>query len=143
MNMVQSRTKLLPALAVIGVAVITMWEYAAGQAKTLDEFATVLGDWKGESICLARKPICKDEKVIYRIRRSPEEPGRISLIADKIVEGRPVYMGTLACDYEKTKQVLSCEMTQGVWKFTVEGKKMQGTLTLNDKTLMRRVSVER
>ena len=139
----QSGTKLFAALAVIALSLFSARQHAAAQTKTSDEFAAVLGEWRGESICLARKPICKDEKVIYRIRRSAEDPSRISVIADKIVDEHPVYMGTLACDYEKIKQVLSCEMPQGVWKFTVAGMKMQGTLTLNDKTLARRVSVEK
>lgn len=63
--------------------------------------------------------------------------------ADKIVNGKPEYMGALDCSYAGATHVLTCAMEKGTWKYTVEADKMTGTLHLTDGTLYRRVNVRK
>jgi hypothetical protein len=122
---------------------------AAAQTKATprDASSRVMGVWAGESVCVPRGTACNDEDAIYRItRREGTPPGWVSVDGGKIVDGRAVSMGTLDCKYDAnktdaTKASLRCEYARGVWQFTVSGDKMQGTLTLPDKTVLRRVSL--
>ena len=45
------------------------------------------------------------------------------------------------CDPDK--HMLACEYAQGVWRFTVDGNKMDGTLTRPDRTIFRRVTLKK
>jgi hypothetical protein len=109
----------------------------ARAAPDLDS-AQILGHWSGESICQVKNSPCHDEKVIYHLAKS-KEPGKVNVSADKIVDGSPVNMGSIEFLYDKENRTLISESTSGVWKFMVHGKSMEGTLTLPDKTLYRRV----
>jgi hypothetical protein len=107
----------------------------------------VIGVWTGESVCVPRGTACNDEHAIYRItRRNGMPPGWVSVDGGRIVDGKPVSMGALDCKYEASKtdatsSSLRCEYARGVWQFNVSGDKMHGTLTLPDKTVLRRVSL--
>lgn len=99
----------------------------------------VLGTWEGESICTVRPSACYDERVIYRITQ--DEQKKISLSADKIVNGERQNMGALECTYDG--KTLSCPFAKGVWAFDVSGSKMSGTLKLTDGMLFRKVDVKK
>jgi hypothetical protein len=122
---------------------------ASAEAKRSDagDPSKVIGVWTGESVCVPRGTACNDEQAIYRIsRRDGMPPGWVSVDGGKIVDGKAVSMGALDCKYEANKNdakssSLRCEYARGVWQFNVSGEKMQGTLTLPDKTVLRRVSL--
>jgi hypothetical protein len=69
------------------------------------------------------------------------KPGKVNVSADKIVGGSPVNMGTIEFTYDRKNGTLINESSSGVWKLLIHGKTMEGTLTLSDKTLYRRVNL--
>jgi hypothetical protein len=104
--------------------------------------ADLTGDWKGESICLANKPQCKDEKVVYHFAE-PDGSGLVEVSADKIVDGRAIGMGTVKMQYDKEKGTLFAQDGPRLWRFTIHGKSMEGTLTVPDNVVMRKVTLTR
>ena len=62
---------------------------------------------------------------------------------DKIVNGKPVTMGTQECSYDSTKKSLLCEFARGVMRFTVLGDRMEGTMSLTDGTLWRKITLKK
>lgn len=96
---------------------------------------TLFGDWSGESKCVGKNPYCHDEVVVYHISQSKTDPKKILISADKIVDGKPDWMGDFDCDYDRDKQTLRSEFKiprtggTGVWEFKIDGDKMDGTLT--------------
>jgi len=108
----------------------------------------LLGDWTGESICVGNNPSCHDEKVVYHISRSSAGGGKLTLKADKIVDGKPEEMYVLDFQYDAGKQMLSAEFQNaryhGLWEYIVKGNMMEGTLSLLPaKTIARRIKVTR
>ena len=111
-------------------------------AAALDD-SKLWGDWRGDSICVATGTACRDETVIFHIKKIPGKPGYVSVVGDKILNGATIAMGTLEFQYNSNKQSLVCENGQGVWLFTVEGNRMEGTLTRPDTTIFRRVTLKK
>lgn len=105
--------------------------------------SAVLGDWRGESICVDRESACRDEDSLYHVTKLPEKPGWISMKLDKIVNGKPVTMGVMDCSYSAAKQSFACEFPRGVMRFTVSGNNMEGTMTLPDGTLWRKITLRK
>jgi hypothetical protein len=114
-----------------------------------DSLSKVLGEWEGESVCVDKnRPACRNEHVLYHIRKKDGEADAVTIAADKIVNGKPEEMGVLECKYDSAKSTLTCEFTvngtHGVFEFTVKGDEMDGTLKiLPAGTLGRRISVKR
>jgi hypothetical protein len=103
----------------------------------------LLGDWRGDSICVARQGACHDEKALYHVAEVPGKSDRLAITFSKIVDDRPVRMGTLECAYDQNKNTATCEYPVGVWALEFKGNQMNGTLTLSDKTLLRRVKLKK
>jgi hypothetical protein len=108
------------------------------------------GDWTGESKCVGSNPYCHDEIVLYHLTRSKNDVTKINLSADKIVNGKPEFMGEFDMTFDAEKMTLTAEFTikrtggKGVWLFKVEGDKMDGTLTVfPENEIGRKVSVTR
>ena len=80
---------------------------------------------------------------LYHVAKLDERPGWFSIKLDKIVDGKPVTMGTIECAYNSAKQALICEFPRGVMRFIVNGNKIQGTMTLPDGTLWRKLSLKK
>lgn len=99
-----------------------------------DDGAKLVGNWVGESICAPGFPACHDEEVIYRIPKPPDQTGKVTITADKIVDGKPETMGVLDFQYDREKSTLTCEFTRGnthgIWEFAIKGNTMEGTLTV-------------
>ena len=113
-----------------------------------DDGSNLVGNWTGDSICVGPFPACHDEKVIYRIPKAPDETGKVTITADKIVDGKPETMGVLDFKFDPENATLICEFTRGkthgLWEFKVKGDTMEGTLVvLPDKTLARRVKLKK
>jgi hypothetical protein len=106
--------------------------------------ALLAGDWRGDSICIVRESACHDEDSLYHFTKVPGKPGAYSLQADKIVDGKPETMGVSDCTYDAKAKALECIIPQrAVLRFTWEGKEMRGTMTLNDKTFWRKLSLKK
>jgi hypothetical protein len=108
---------------------------------TADELERFLGEWHGESICLAQGPICNAETMVYRIARHSGEAGYATVSANKLLNGNLVNIGTL--EYRHQNNELMCEYWLFVWRMKLYGNKMRGTLEKSDSTLIRRVTLER
>jgi hypothetical protein len=143
----------LKAMAAVSIVLLTTLAFGVAQAVSstsvpIDDGSSLVGNWTGESICTGAFPSCHDEKVIYRIPQAPDESGKVTITADKIVDGKPETMGVLDFKYDRDKGTLICDFTRGnthgVWEFTVKQDTMEGTLiVLPAKTLARRVKLKK
>jgi hypothetical protein len=106
--------------------------------------ATPAGDWRGMSICQVKPSACNDEDSLYHFRAVANRTDAYELQADKIVDGKPVTMGLLRCSYNASRQ-LSCplEGNRATLLFELNGDLMQGTMTLADGTLWRKLTLRR
>jgi hypothetical protein len=131
-------------LAVIALTSVVPLMGGASQTKpaSSEDYAFV-GDWRGDSICVLRESACHDENSLYHVTQLTEKPGWFSMKLGKIVNGKPVTMGTQECSYDSTKKSLLCEFARGVMRFTVLGDRMEGTMSLTDGTLWRKITLKK
>lgn len=109
---------------------------------------SIVGTWKGESICVGVRPACKDEKVVYRFEQIPGVFGILRLLADKIIDNERIPMYQADFQYDNAKGTLSSEFrrgnTHGIWKYKLNDDTLEGTLViLPDESVGRRVRVKR
>ena len=90
------------------------------------------GVWKGTALCQIKNSPCKDEIVVYRIKKNSSGTG-YEMNAYKIVNGKEDYMGPLPFTYEdKQKVFVSIDSARNDrWVFKVTGNTMKGTLHSN------------
>jgi hypothetical protein len=105
--------------------------------------AGIVGIWRGHSECAVRSSSCRDEENVYRFKDLPGKPGWFSGAGSKIVNGQEVLMGTLEWRYDPAKRELVSKSPAGSFRLVADGDKMEGTLTLADKTVFRRIHLER
>ena len=87
------------------------------------------GIWKGTSLCQVKNSPCRDEIVVYHI--SKDSTGRsYEMIANKIVDGKEAYMGTISFTYDNQQKVfVSVDSARNArWEFRITGNAMKGTL---------------
>jgi len=90
---------------------------------------TFEGTWKGTSLCQIKNSPCHDEVVVYHI--SKDSTGKsYEVIANKIVDGKEDYMGTIPFTYDvKQKAFVSVDNVRNAkWEFKITGSTMKGTL---------------
>lgn len=124
-----------PALLLIAAAFTT-------SASPQTSGDALIGDWRGDSICVVRDSACRGEKALYHVKKLGQ-PDRYSMQADKIVNGQPVSMGTTDCVFAREKQTLTCELPKGVIHLTLRDTYLDGTMNLTDGTLWRNISLKR
>ena len=108
-----------------------------------EELGALTGDWAGTSVCVANHDPCRDEKALYHLT-GPNERKLVSVAGSKIVDGREIVMGPpLDFAYDAEKNMLVCETRAGVFRFTVNGSTLEGTLTLISGELYRRISLKK
>ena len=120
------------------LVIATAWQLMFGQGKH-----AIAGIWRGQSFCEQKESACRDETVVYRVSPLQDKPDSFSVSADKIVDGKAVNMGTLEFRYIAAQNALVCEYAQGVWQLSVDGNKMEGTLTRPDGIVFRRVALRK
>jgi hypothetical protein len=114
------------------------------------EVSRLVGDWSGESICVNKEkfPSCNDEQVVYRIVAANGKTDTVTVTADKIVNNKPVTMGTFDFVFDARRQTLTSEFKNDrvhiIFELAVKGDLLEGTLaTLPDRTLVRRIKVKK
>jgi hypothetical protein len=107
------------------------------------ETSNVAGTWRGESACVTDAPACRDESVVYYIKDVPGRPDAVLIQADKIVDGKAITMGTGQWQYDRPQNTLEWRTTRQVWLLKIAGKRIEGTLTLADKTLVRKMTLQK
>ena len=129
-------------VVILAVGIPAISDQVAGSNGGADE-AALLGDWHGDSVCVVKPSGCHDEDSLYHVARMTDKTGWFLLRGDKIVNGKPVTVGTVECRYEREKKTLLCELERAVFQFAVAGDEMQGTMKLRDGTLWRRISLKK
>lgn len=135
------------AVCILAVVALTNVVPLTGGASQTDrassEDYSFVGDWRGVSICMVRESACRDEDSLYHVTRLTGKLGWYSMKFDKIVDGKPVTMGKQECSYDSTKKSLVCEFARGVMRFSIQGDRMEGSMSLTDGTLWRRISLKK
>lgn len=101
------------------------------------------GTWRGQSICPTDAPACHNENVVYYIKDVPDRPDLVLIQADKIVDGKAVTMGTGQWQHDRAQHTLEWRMPQRVWFLKITGNRIEGTLTLPDKTVVRKMTLDK
>lgn len=132
-----------------GVSLGCVLAASAVSAAGTGDLSQFLGTWNGTSICVNRQvaPACKDETVVYEVRRS-EKPQTAVLSADKIVDGKRLPMGELEFVYSEKDGCWRADFTaprgQGVWCLVIDENGMTGGLrVLPENAEVRKVRLKR
>jgi len=107
-------------------SILLLFILIIGKTATSQSFE---GVWKGTSLCQVKNSPCHDEIVVYHI--SKDSSGKsYEMIANKIVNGKEVDMGTLRFTYDdKLKAFVSVDSEHNDrWEFKITGNTMKGTL---------------
>jgi hypothetical protein len=103
----------------------------------------IAGTWRGRSVCVTHAPACHNEDVIYYIKEMPDRVDVVHIQADKLVDGQAVTMGAGPWQYDREQHTLEWRTPQQVWLLKIAGTRIEGTLTLADKTIFREVKLEK
>lgn len=136
------KSTLARSLLTLGLALFVMLRTGA-QAKSASDAADLTGDWHGASTCLVKPSACHDEEALYHIKPSAEKPGVFSVQGDKIVDGKPVTMGTSDCSYDPSRGLLHCDLPRGYVELTLQGGRLEGAMFLPDKTRWREIKLKK
>jgi hypothetical protein len=109
-----------------------------------DTAGSLSGDWRGTSLCVANHDPCRDEVALYHLK-GPNDRHLVTVVGSKIVDGREIVMGPPSdFTYDADKGTLLLETERVVFRFTVSGDKLEGTLTLQPSgVLYRRISLKK
>jgi hypothetical protein len=130
-----ARVSLAIAIAAIGVF--------GGGFVAAEGRIDVVGVWRGESICASNAGACHNENVIYSIKEIANRPAAVFIQADKIVDGRTVTMGSSEWRYDRAEGTLEWRTDRQTWRLKVMGNRIEGSLTLADGTVFRKVTLEK
>ncbi|SRR5712691_6096819 len=123
--------------------VLAMPQNPAANGSGGGEEARLVGTWRGDSLCVEKGTTCHDEVAVYRIADLPGKPGYLLVSGGKVVDGKEIVMGTGEWRYDSGKRTLSVELPRGVITLKANGDKLEGTFTLPDKTVLRRITLKR
>jgi hypothetical protein len=132
-------------------AVLLSFLMAVSSTVEAQDAKAILGVWRGTSLCVNREaaPACHDEEVILEFRETaPPAAGRLTVKADKVVNGEVAPMGELDFAWDPKASAWACEIqtrNHGLWTYLPpKGEELSGTLVLlPDRTLVRKVAVRR
>jgi hypothetical protein len=114
-----------------------------GSGLALVETSGLAGTWRGDSVCATEASACHDERVVYYLKDVPNRPNLIFIQADKIVDGKPITMGTGEWQSDRVGSTLEWRMPKQVWLLKIKGRRMEGTLKLTDGTVLRNMILEK
>ena len=131
----------MKSLILFLAVVISACEIQGSAGAASSNIADLIGDWSGSSLCQVKQSACHDENVIFRFSHPHED--KITVQADKIVDGKPVTMGVGEWTYDAAAHCLSWQIPRGTWKLVVEGNVMNGTLIVPENVVFRRIHLTR
>ena len=105
--------------------------------------SSVAGAWRGHSICATDAPACHNESVVYYIKDVPDRPDVVLIQAGKIVDGKAITMGTGLWQHDRAQHTLEWRTPKQVWFLKINGNRIEGTLTLADKTVVRKMTLDK
>lgn len=103
--------------------------------------SALVGDWSGTSLCQVEPSSCHDENVVFRVSNPHED--KITIQADKIVDGKALTMGVGEWTYDQSTGALTWHIPRGDWKLIVDDNTMDGTLIVPDNVVFRKVHLKR
>jgi hypothetical protein len=114
---------------------------APSQAQQRD---TAVGTSPGESKSQVTPSACRDEDSVYRIAAVAKSQTKVTLTANKIVDGKEVTMGASECSFSPDTHVLKCQLPYGsAIRFELKADALNGTMTLSDGTEWRKITLRR
>jgi hypothetical protein len=125
------------------VATVAATTAVAQSTKPAAGDSSLMGDWRGDSICVVRPSACNDEKALYHFKKLGDQPNRFLLQADKIVNGQAEEMGSMECSFAPEKHVVTCSTPKLVLYLSSNGKNLDGTMNLPDGTVWRNITLHR
>jgi hypothetical protein len=113
-----------------------------------DPRSVLVGTWEGESICTKVRPACHDEHAVYHITIPADKPGIVTMLMNKLVEGKEVEMGTTEYKVNADATELTSEFENQnlhlLWSFTRAGNEMRGTLSnASDRAVIRNIHLKK
>jgi len=103
--------------------------------------SALVGNWSGTSLCQVKPSPCHDENVVFRFSNPHED--KVTVQADKIVDGKAVTMGSGEWAYDQSTGTLIWHIPRGNWKLIVDGNTMNGILTVPDNVVFRKIHLQR
>ena len=119
-----------------------LWVFALTSIIQANQDDTLVGNWTGTSICQAKNTACKDENVVFHILKG-NTADLFRVDADKIVDGKAIDMGELDFTLNKATHTLTCVYPGGTWVLVAKGTHIDGTLTMRDNVLFKKLSLTR
>jgi len=139
----QAMALLVSLAATLGRGVFAIPQNAPGSSSSGGAEQKLAGTWRGESLCVEKGTACHDEIAVYRIAAIPGKPGYLMVSGGKVVDGKEIVMGTGEWRHDSAKHTLSVDLPRGVVTLKADGDKLEGTFTLRDKTILRRIALKR
>ena len=109
---------------------------------TSDE-SKLAGTLRGDSLCVEKGTACHDEVAVYRIAAIPGKRGYFTVTGGKVVDAKEIVMGSGEWRYDIAKHTLIGDLPRGVIVLKRDGDKLEGTFTLPDKTVLRRITLKK
>jgi hypothetical protein len=93
-----------------------------------DEDASLVGVWKGDSVCQIKDSSCHDEASVYYVSKG-EEANTFRINGNKVVGGKEVSMGTLTCKVGSAAGLYICRPDGvTVWSWRLNQDVLDGEL---------------
>ena len=95
---------------------------------------SVIGTWKGTSICQQKNSPCHDEISVCHVVKT-STPLQYQFTMNKVIDNKEENMGTIIFIYDSARKAYISAGTgrDAVWQFNITGSKMNGTLTYQNK----------
>ena len=103
--------------------------------------SSLIGTWKGSSLCQIKNSPCHDETVIYHISKIPGND-TFYIQANKLVNGVEEDMGIVPCLFDKKTNRLESTAYNGTWSFLLAKNELTGTLIFKG-NLYRKIKVSK
>lgn len=101
----------------------------------------VAGVWRGNSNCMVKGSPCHDEVNVYLIAKVTGKASMMTVTGSKMVDGKEIVMGSSDWKYDAQKHTLDSQ--DGAIHLEISGNKIEGALTLPDKTVYRRIHLKK
>jgi hypothetical protein len=139
MGLAGKRVLVFLLIAVSGCACFAQHDGTRTSAE--DAQSHIVGTWRGNSVCMVKSSPCHDEINVYHFFKLAGKSNLFSVTASKVVEGKEIVMGSGEWTYEPDKRVVECKAP--AIPMAVDGNRMEGTLTLADGTVYRRIYLKK
>ena len=136
--------RFLPAASLLCFVTSLGFTQAPGdEAVIRDSQLQITGTWRGNSECVLKNSLCRDEINVYRFSEVAGKPGWFSGVGSRVVNGKEISMGALDWSYDPKKHILRSENSVATFRLVVEGSRIEGSLTLADNTVYRRIHLKK